>query len=63
MSQKWLLDAPGGESDASVILRAMNGQTGANASNGLGLNDKPGALRTTWAAIQPWLNSNCRASF
>lgn len=49
--------------DGAVIVRAMNGQTGVNASNGLGLTGKPGALRTSWATIQPWLNSNCRASF
>lgn len=49
--------------DGAVILRAMNGQTGVNASSGLGLTGKPGALRTSWATIQPWLNSNCRASF
>ena len=46
--------------DGLIIIRAMFGLTGTSATAGaIG----PGATRTTWAAIQPYLNGNCGANF
>ena len=51
--------------DGQVILRAMAGLTGTNVTNGLGLTREAGgsATNTTWSTLQPWLNSNCAATF
>lgn len=49
--------------DGLVILRAMLGLTGSAVTNSLGLTRESGATNTTWASIQPWLNSNCGSSF
>ncbi|MBL8309996.1 MAG: hypothetical protein JNL19_06210 [Burkholderiales bacterium] len=49
--------------DGTVLLRAMAGQVGTAVTNGVGISSKPGATRTTWATIQPWLNANCGANF
>ena len=49
--------------DGLVILRAMFGLTGTAVTNGLGLSRESGATNTAWTSIQPWLNSNCGASF
>ena len=49
--------------DGLAILRAMNGKTGTDVTNGLGLANEAGATNTTWPAIQSWLNSTCGAGF
>ena len=49
--------------DGVVIVRAMNGKTGTDVTNGLGLASEPGATNMSWAAIQSWLNSTCGGNF
>ncbi len=49
--------------DGMVILRAMNGKTNADVTNGLGLANESGATNTGWPAIQSWLNATCGGSF
>ena len=47
--------------DGLVILRAMNGKTGTDVTNGL--TTEPGAARTSWSDVQSWLNTTCGSSF
>ena len=49
--------------DGLVIWRAMNGKTGTDVTNGLGLTNEPGATNTSWSAIQSWLNATCGSNF
>ncbi len=49
--------------DGMVILRAMNGKTGTDVTNGLGLSNESGASNTGWSAIQSWLNTTCGSNF
>lgn len=49
--------------DGLVILRAMNGKTGTDVTNGLGLTNESGATNTSWSAIQSWLNATCGSNF
>jgi hypothetical protein len=59
------LDADGNGSidaltDGLLIIRATFGLTGTSATNNaIG----PGATRSTWSAIQAFLNGNCGSSF
>ena len=47
-------------SDGLIMLRAMFGLTGTSVTaNAV----RPGATRTIWAQIQPYLNGNCGTSF
>ena len=46
--------------DGLMIVRAMLGFTGSAVTNGAIVGSPP---RATWAAIQPFLNSNCGTSF
>ena len=47
-------------SDGLIMLRAMFGLTGTSVTaNAI----RPGATRTLWAQIQPYLNGNCGTSF
>ena len=50
--------------DGLVIVRAMQGLTGAAVTNGLGLMGETGATNTTWASIRNnFLNTTCGADF
>jgi len=49
--------------DGMVILRAMQGLTGTNVTNNLGLGNESGATNTTWPLVQTWLSTTCGTSF
>jgi len=54
--------------DAEVAMRAMRGFTGTAVTNGLGLGNESGAMRTAWGngadgQIRAWLNTNCGTDF
>jgi hypothetical protein len=46
--------------DGLMLMRAMYGLTGTAVTDGA---TDDGAMRTTWAQIQPYLNGNCGANF